>query len=202
MKRINLLFPALLLLAVACKHKSQQPPGDVQTTQDSLNSGSYLPITDLIKNDMEKVDTYAGGILKKVAAGGRKDSTYIQPAAFHKLASQFLPAELDSASFHNHFTEHSLMDETTEMLNFIYTAKDPESPLRNVMVFLQPSLATDQVKRIYMERSFSSGDTTIEQKLTWKMMEYFYVVTIRQPKNGPAVTSMEKVIWDPQDFAD
>jgi hypothetical protein len=74
--------------------------------------------------------------------------------------------------------------------------------LRNVMAFLQPSLATDQVKRIYMERSFNSGDTTIEQKLTWKMMEYFYVITIRQPKNGPAVTSMEKVIWDPQDFAD
>jgi hypothetical protein len=88
------------------------------------------------------------------------------------------------------------------MLNFIYTAKDPEPSLRNVMVYLQPTLANDQVKRIYMERSFNSGDTSIEQKLTWKMMEYFYVITIRQPKNGPAVTSMEKVIWDPQHFAD
>ncbi len=202
MKRINLIFPALLLLAVACKHKPQQPAGDVQPTQDSLNSGTYLPISDFIKNDIVRVDTYAGGILKKMNTEGRKDSAYIQPAEFHKLASQFLLTELDSASFHPHFTEHSLMDETTEMLNFIYTAKDPGSSLRNVMAFLQPSLATDQVKRIYMERSFNSGDTTIEQKLTWKMMEYFYVITIRQPKNGPAVTSMEKVIWDPQDFAD
>jgi hypothetical protein len=202
MKRINLLFPALLLLAVACKHKSQQPAGNVQPTQDSLNSGTYLPITDLIKNDIVKVDTYAGGILKKMNTEGKKDSTYIQPAEFHKLASQFLLPELDSASFHDHFTEHSLMDETTEMLNFIYSPKDAGGSLRNVMVFLQPSLATDQVKRIYMERSFSSGDTAIEQKLTWKMMEYFYVITIRQPKNGPAVTSMEKVIWDPQYFAD
>jgi len=202
MKRINLLFPALLLLAVACKHKPQPPAGNVQPTTDSLNSGTYLPITDFIKNDITKVDTYAGGILKKTTIGDRKDSSYIQPAEFHKLASQFLLTELDSASFHDHFTEHSLMDETSEMLNFIYSAKDPEPSLRNVMVFLQPSLATDQVKRIYMERSFNSGDTAIEQKLTWKMMEYFYVVTIRQPKNGQAVTSMEKVIWDPQDFAD
>jgi hypothetical protein len=202
MKRINLLFPALLLLAAACKHKPQQPADDVQLAQDSLNSGTYLPITDLIKNDIVKVDTYAGGILKKNNTAGRKDSAYIQPAEFHKLAGQFLLPELDSASFHDHFTEHSLMDETTEMLNFIYTAKDPGSSLKNVMVYLQPTLAADQVKRIYMERSFNSGDTTIEQKLTWKMMEYFYVVTIRQPKNGPAVTSMEKVIWDPQDFAD
>jgi hypothetical protein len=202
MKRINLLFPALLLLAAACKHKPQQPAGDVQPAQDSLNSGTYLPITDLIKNDIVKVDTYAGGILKKNNTAGRKDSAYIQPAEFLKLAGQFLLPELDSASFHDHFTEHSLMDETTEMLNFIYTAKDPGSSLKNVMVYLQPSLANDQVKRIYMERSFNSGDTTIEQKLTWKMMEYFYVVTIRQPKNGPAVISMEKVIWDPQNFAD
>jgi hypothetical protein len=202
MKRIILLLPALLLLAVACKHKPRQPAGDVQPAQDSLNSGTYLPIADLVKNDIVQVDTYAGAILKKMNTEGRKDSAYIQPAEFHKLASQFLLTELDSASFRDHFTEHSLMDETTEMLNFIYTAKDREPSLRNVMVYLQPTLANDQVKRIYMERSFNSGDTSIEQKLTWKMMEYFYVITIRQPKNGPAVTSMEKVIWDPQFFAD
>jgi len=202
MKRIKLLLPALLLLAVACKHKPQQPAGNAQSNEDSLASSSYLPIADFIKNDIVKVDSFAGGILKKVTTERKKDSAYIQPAQFHQLANQFLLTELDSASFHGHFTEHSLMDETTQMLNFIYTAKEPAGSLRSVMVYLQPSLATDQVKRVYMERSFSSGDTAIVQKLTWKMMEYFYVVTIRQPKNGPAVTSMEKVIWDPQYFAD
>ena len=116
MKRINLLFPALLFLAVACKHKPRPPAGDVQAAQDSLNSSTYLPITDIIKNDIVKVDTYAGGILKKMNTAGRKDSAYIQPAEFHKLASQFLLTELDSASFHEHFTEHSLMDETRGLL--------------------------------------------------------------------------------------
>ncbi|OQP50909.1 hypothetical protein A4H97_03535 [Niastella yeongjuensis] len=202
MKRINLLLPALLLLAVACKHKPQQPAGDTQSAQDSLESPTYLPVADFIKSDIVKVDSFAGGILKKKDTGGKKDSAYIQPAEFHRLASQFIFPELDSATFHDHFTEHSLMDETTEMLNFIYTAKEPAGSLRSVMVYLRPSLATDQVKRVYMERSFNSGDTAIDQKLTWKMMEYFYVITIRQPKNGPAVTSMEKVIWDPQYFAD
>ncbi|MBO9200264.1 MULTISPECIES: hypothetical protein [Niastella] len=202
MKRINLLIPALILLAVACKHKPQQPAGDAQSTQDSLNASTYLPIADFIKGDINRVDSFAGGILKKGNINGKKDSAYIQPAEFHKLASQFLMPELDSTSFHEHFKEHSLMDETTQMLNFIYTAKEPAGSLYSVMVYLQPSLQTDQVNRIYMERSFKSGDTTIEQKLTWKLQEYFYVVTVRQPKNGPAVTSMEKVIWDPQLFAD
>jgi len=94
------------------------------------------------------------------------------------------------------------MDETTQMLNFIYTGKQPGWPLQNVMVYIKPSLATDQVNRVYMERAFTSGDTAVQQKLTWKMQEYFYIITMRQPKNGPAVTTMEKVIWDPQYFAE
>ena len=202
MKRINLLVPALLLLAVACKHKPQQPAVDVQSAQDSMPPSTYLPVADFIKGDITRVDSFAGGILKKGNIEGKKDSAFIKPAAFHKLASQFIFPELDSASFHDRFSEHSLMDETTQMLNFIYTAKEPAGSLQNVMVYLQPSLSSDQVKRVYMERSFNRGDTAIEQKLTWKMMEYFYVITIRQPKNGPAVTSMEKVIWDPQFFAE
>jgi hypothetical protein len=202
MKRINLLIPALILLAVACKHKPKEPAGAIQATQDSLTATSYLPVADFIRNDITRVDSFAGGILKKSNINGKKDSVYIQPAEFHKLASQFIIPELDSTSFQSHFTEHSLMDETTQMLNFIYTAKQPNWPLHNVVVYLTPSMQDDKVNRIYMERDFNSGDTTIEQKLTWKINEYFYLITIRQPKNGPAVTSMEKVIWDPQLFSE
>lgn len=202
MKRINLLIPALIILAVACKHNTKLPTEAVQPTQDSLVADSYLPVADFIKSDIIKVDSFSGGILKKANINGKKDSSYIQLPEFHRLASQFIFSELDSASFHDHFTEHSLMDETTQMLNFIYTAKQPDWPLKSVMVYLTPSMASDKVNRVYMERMFNSGDTAIEQKLTWKMQEYFYLITIREPKNGPAVTTMEKVIWDPQFFAE
>lgn len=201
MKRINLLIPALLLLAVACKHKPQQPAGG--TTPDSLENKSYLPIADFIKSDIVKVDSFAGGIVRKITVDGKRtDSSFIQPSAFHQLASQFLLPQLDSASFHEHFNESSLMDETTEMIQFIYSGKEPGWPLRNVMVYLQPSLANDQVNRIYMEKDYTSGDTTIQQRFTWKMREYFYIITVKQPKNGPAVTSMDKVIWDPEFFGE
>jgi len=203
MKRIFLFLPALFLLAIACKNKSTPPAGTVQTTQDSLESpASFLPVADFIRNDIAQVDSFAGGILRRAVINGKKDSGYIQPKVFHQLANQFLVPELDSASFHEHFKESSLMDETTQMLNFIYTLKQPDWPLRSVMVYVKPSLQTDKVNRVYMEREFSSGDTAIHQKLTWKMQEYFYIITLRQPKNGPAVTSMEKVIWDPQQFAE
>jgi hypothetical protein len=202
MKPINLLIPALIVLAVACKHQPKLPTGTVQPTQDSLATESFLPVADFIRNDIVKVDSFSGGILKKVNINGKKDSSYIQLPEFHKLAGQFIIPELDSASFHDHFTEHSLMDETTQMLNFIYTAKQPDRPLKSVIVYLTPGTQDDKVTRIYMERAYNSGDTTVEQKLTWKMQEYFYLITIRQPKNEPAVTTMEKVIWDPQFFAE
>jgi hypothetical protein len=203
MKRIFLFLPALFILAHACKQKPKEPaPGTSQSTEDSLETNSFLPVADFIKNDIARVDSFAGGIVRKMTIDGKKDSTFIQLPAFHQLANQFLVPQLDSASFHEHFRESSLMDETTQMLNFIYTSKQPDWPLQKVMVYVQPSLQNDKVKRIYMERVFTSGDTAIQQKLTWKMQTYFYIITLRQPKNGPAVTSMEKAIWDPEYFAE
>lgn len=201
MKRINLLVPALLFLAIACKHQPKQTEGTV-IAQDSLENKNYLPVADFIRNDITRVDSFSGGIVRKVTIDGKKDSNYIQLPAFHQLAGQFLLPELDSASFHQHFTESALMDETTQMINFIYNGKQADWPLRNVMVYLKPSLANDQVNRIYMEKEFMSGDTTVQQRFTWKIREFFYIITVKQPKNGPAVTTMDKVIWDPQFFGE
>jgi hypothetical protein len=53
-----------------------------------------------------------------------------------------------------------------------------------------------------MEKDFTNGDTTIQQRFTWKMQEYFYIITVKQPKDGPAVTTIDKVIWDPQFFGE
>jgi hypothetical protein len=202
MKRIYLFLPALLLLAAACKQKSKQTESTVQSTEDSLANGSFLPVADFIRNDIAKVDSFAGGVVRKMTIDGRKDSSFIQLPVFHQLANQFLLPELDSASFQAHFKENSLMDETSGMLNFIYSQKQPDLPLRSVTVYVKPSLQNDKVDRVYMERDFISGDTAIQQKLSWKMQEYFYIITMRQPKNGPAVTSLEKVIWDPQHFGE
>lgn len=202
MKPIKLLLPALLLLAVACKHKPKQPAAETPESNDSVANSGYLPVADFIKNDIIKVDSFAGGILKRVNKNGKKDSVYIQIPEFKKLAGQFLLPELDSASFSQHMTESSLMDNTSEMLNFIYMPKQVDWPLRKVMIYLKPSLADDKVDRIYIEKEFTRGDTSIHQKLNWKIQEYFYTITIQQPNNGPAVTTLEKVIWDPQHFAE
>jgi hypothetical protein len=198
----KLVLSLVICLAIACKDKSPQQPTTPATTTEDSTTGSFMPVADLIKQDIKHTDSFAGGILNKRTINGKKDSVFIQPADFHRIANQFLLPELDSASFRQNFTESSLMDESSQLLNFIYTAKNADHPLQKVMVYIKPSLTTDKVTRIYMERNASSGDTLVQQKFTWKMEEYFYILTIRQPKTGPAVTSMDKVIWDAQLFAE
>jgi len=203
MKLIKFLLPALIVMVIACKHKSNTPAAaTVPDPQDSVSSGSFLPVAEFIKNDITRVDSFSGGILRKAITNGKKDSAYIQLPGFHQLANQFLLPELDSASFRAHFTESSLMDETTEMLNFIYTPKQANWPLQKVMVYVSPATTGDKVDRIYMEKDFTRGDTSFHQKLTWKSGEYFYIISLEQPNNGPAVTSIDKVIWDPQHFSE
>jgi hypothetical protein len=92
------------------------------------------------------------------------------------------------------------MDETTEMINFIYPAKDTSTRLRKVVVYIRPSLSVDKVNRIYMEKEFRDGQDFVQQKLTWVIEKYFYILTIKHPQQGSPVTSIEKVIWDPQSY--
>jgi hypothetical protein len=201
MKSLHLLLPVIIAGLFSCKQKNQPAPAPVNTVTDTTHT-TYLPVADFIRSDIKRVDSFAGGILQKRIIDNRKDSLFIQPADFHRFAANFLGPELDSASFKNNFTEESLMDETTEMLNFIYTSKNPALSVRKVIVYVNPSLSVDQVSRIYMEKEFAGGgDTLVQQKLTWKMRESCYQLTVRLPKEGGSITSVEKMIWDPQHFA-
>ncbi|AXY77259.1 hypothetical protein D3H65_26190 [Paraflavitalea soli] len=204
------LFPALLviLFITACKDNSSQSAANTPAAgKDSTVTDStlaYLPIIELIRQDLRHVDSFAGGILKKTTINGKKDSLFIKPAVFHQLAAAFLMPELETTTFRQKFTESSLADESTGQLQFIYTPNDPALALRNVVAYITPSTSSsgDQVSRFYLEKEWAAGDTTIQQKLTWKTRQYFYIVTIRQPKKGPAITSIEKLIWDPEQFGE
>lgn len=199
--------PALLAIIVlaSCKNKGSQPPPastspGVDTTQRAQDTGTFLPITDLLRQEMLRVDSFAGGILRKTTINGKKDSLFIKPEAFKQAANAFFMPELETGAFRRSFTENSLMDATTEMLQFMYTPKDPANALRNVVVYISP--VNSQVNRFYFEKEWSAGDTLIQQKLTWKARQYFYIITMRQPKQGAPTTSIEKLIWSPEHFGE
>lgn len=202
--KLNLLILAICTcMAIwSCKEKTAKAPAETPATDSATSPDkeiSYLPVVDLIREDIRRVDSFSAGILYKKETT-RKDSSYIKPDEFKKMAEQFLLPELDSSKFQQLFGHESFMDETTEMINFIYPAKDTSTALRKVVVYIRPSLSVDKVNRIYMEKEFREGQDFVQQKLTWVIEKYFYILTIRHPQQGSPVTTVEKVIWDPQSY--
>jgi hypothetical protein len=201
-------FPAFLLIlivAISCKNKAGQPAAGSKGSDSTAAADSnlnYMPVADLIRADLKYVDSFAGGILKRTTINDKKDSSYIKPAQLHLEAQAFLIPELEPEAFRKSFKETSLMDETTQLLQFIYTPVDATSSLRNVVVYVDPASTNNDVSRVYLEREWASGDTLIRQKLTWKMKQFFYIITTREPKQGNSITSIEKLIWDPMQFED
>ena len=188
---------------VACKNNKQSSaPAESEAVPISKEPKSYLPIASFIIEDIKKVDSFASGILLRTQTGQKTDSAFIQPADFKKMAGEFLVNDLDSAVFYKEFTEESLADQATKTLNLIYTSGNSKTILRKAIVYVTPSQTTDKVTRIYMEKENQSGDTTIKQKLTWKIKQYFIITEIRQTPQGFNAVRTQKVTWDPQLFAD
>ena len=125
-------------MAIACKQKTQTGRRPISHAATPCQH-RILYRCRLLQGDIRNVESYAAGILRKATIKGKKDSAFIQLPDFQRIAKQFLLKELDSALFQEPFQETSFMDQTTQMLNFIYTQKNTDSPLQKVMVYVKPS---------------------------------------------------------------
>lgn len=187
---------AIAVIAAACNsntatdEKAAIPKADTDTVKN------YLPVLDLIKEDIKRVDSFAGAILLRTSTEKKKDSSYIDLVAFNKSTADFLPGELEIASFQNNFKESSFVDESSQVVNFMYTPTNTDATVRKVVIYIPPSLGTDKVNRVYMEKEFKKGDTIISQKLTWKMRSYFIIAENRQTPDGKSTVTTRKAIWD------
>ena len=199
MKFILIVITGMCLLT-SCKNTNNKT---VEVENTDTTSGSFMPVPDFLKEDLRKVDSFSGGIVLKTLRDDKKDSVFISMDDFKERSKAFLLEDLDSATFNREFTETSIMDETTSLLNFIYMAK-PGSPttVRKVVVYIAPSLATDKINRIYIEREFSRGDTVVSQKMTWKLRQYWMLAEEGSVPGKVNYMSVQKAIWDPTKFGE
>jgi hypothetical protein len=65
-----------------------------------------------------------------------------------------------------------------------------------VDVLAEPHLTNDRVQSVYLEMSSGSEDSLVLKKMYWKAGKSFSILQIYQPKNGKAITSQTKVVWD------
>jgi hypothetical protein len=188
---------AMLLICWACS--DSKPDKKATAAPARVEKKNYFPVLDYLKSEVAFVDSFPLGIVKYRSDRGKKDSAFIKTAEFDSLAREFLAPDLDSAGFEENYSESSFLDQTSQSLTFTYSAINPRNRVKRVDVLATPDPAMDKVKSIYIEKSYSSGDTSFTKKMYWKAKKNFQIISIWQTPNQPAQSSQMKVVWDNHD---
>ena len=174
------------------------PDADSLARKDSM-SNAFFPVGDYLMTEILHVDSLPVAIVRYTTQKGRTDSAFISPAEFNNLAKQFLVTEFRDGSFQKKYRESSFMDKTTQSVTFTYSTPDRDLPLQRVDVLAAPGPAhngTNQVKSIYLEKTFTSGDTLVLQKMFWKADRNFQIITRTNVHGKPLADKQVKVVWD------
>ena len=191
-----LFFACGLLLLCACGNRQQPASASGEPPKTDTTTDQFFPIADYLQSEIRYVDSTPLAILKSETFNDRKDSTFLTPAEFHRLASTFLLPGLDADSLKKNYTENSFSDKTTGYLTFTYSPKDKDLPLQRVDVVVSPGRGVDKVKSIYLERVARESDTLTVTKMYWEARHSFQVITSLQPAGKTPLFRQLKVVWD------
>lgn len=193
---MNYRFLALASFVLfACGDRN---PATTETSAvgDTTNNAAYFPVMDFLKSEIAKVESEPVGIKKFTTSTTVSDSGYIQPEEFRRLASEFLPAALNDSIFRKQFKETSFMDKATGGATFFYNTANNDLDLKRVDVVTEQTDTYDKIKSIYLEKSYTKGDSSIVKKLFWKPERNFQVITQVYKKSAAPATELVKVVWD------
>jgi hypothetical protein len=186
------------LLCRACAHHPRQPssqPADTLSKPDTAGN-AYFPVADVLESEIRQIDTMPVAIRKYIIRNGHTDSAFIKPAEFHLLAMQFVVPEFRNGQFEKDFTETSFIDNATHAATFTYSTANKDLALQRVDVIAVPRGTVHQLKSVYLERSRVSGDSSILDKMFWRVGRQLQVISLISVKGAPPVQRQLIVSWN------
>jgi len=201
MKHLIALCLAGATLFGACSNHKQPTPSqtDFLAHADSaagISQNSFFPVAEYLEAEILRTDSSLLALKKLTTRNGHTDSAFISIPEFNQLAIQFVPHELADSSFEKTYTETAFQDKTTRSITFTYAPMDAGAPLQRVDVLTVPGQQAQQVKSVYLEKTRTSGDSVILQKLYWKAQKSFTIATVIHVKGKPAGEEQVRVVWD------
>lgn len=167
-----------------------------ETTPAALDSKQYFPVRDFLKSEIRYVDSLPGGIKMYEVKDGRTDSSYIDAATFDRLALEFIPPDIDSASLHQHFEEQSFFDNSVNASTFIYSARSGNPVINRIHVLSSPDAAYDKVTSIFMEKMVEANDSLTLKKMSWKPGKEFTINSEIRFRDNTPIQRQLRVVWD------
>jgi hypothetical protein len=192
--KILIGFCVLVLLGCNSAEKESKSVKSIDTAQKEK---SYFPVVDFIRSEIRYVDSLPVAIIKYTTQNGITDSTIINVDQFHRLAEEFIPAELNKESFEKNFSETSFFDNTTQFASFLYSTDKKDLQVSRVDVLAKPDdVVYNKVNSIYIEKVIEKPDTSIIRKMYWKAGKNFQINTEIRTADQKIVGNQVKVVWN------
>jgi len=182
------LLVTFLPFAFSCQTKSKEETSD---------SEPYFPIKSYIGSQIAHVDTSLYYIRRIETQNNNSDTSVIKREDFKEQAKDFLEIpDLTQKKWKDDYTETKIFDEVLQSAIITYTSKEADAEVRRQEVIIKPHANEgDQVKTIFIDRTFEDASSTIQQKMLWEVNKWFRVVTITQKPNKPEQIKTVQVIW-------
>lgn len=177
------------IIAIGCGQQGNKPAPSV--TADSVK---YYPLDYYWKNQKRNIDSSPFYIYKIITSGNKKDSSEITNAECNALAAYFYGLNTNDDHFKKNYKETVFRDESTTSITFNYTALNDTVPVRSIDILIDPG--TQDVKRVFISKSYSRADTVITEKAGFKSNASFYINTVKEIKDVLPLQQQMVVVWN------
>ncbi|MCX8020171.1 MAG: hypothetical protein N2747_06725 [Chitinophagaceae bacterium] len=190
-KHITLLF--LLITPIGFFASCKKNPKQKKT---------FISAVSLIQSQIRHVDSSFYPIIKTITYNSaHTDTVYVPREQFAEEARDFLTIpDLSAKKNAKRFVEEKpFYDELLDKVVIRYTPQKPEKEdVKSIELLIAPGkdTANDVVQSIMITREKMAGDSTIDEKLLWKMNKSFQKVTIIRNAEGKESVIVTKVKWN------
>jgi hypothetical protein len=181
-----------LLVAASC-HSRETP--DSKKALVVSDTAKYYPLTVFFRAQKEYVDLRDFPIYLIREKDGRKDSTGITKEAFLAISNSF-SLQADRFQKNKHLYKESVFqDLSTSSYTLNYTPVQYETTeIQNIDILLAEE--TNLVKRVFLKRVYTSGDSSITEQYSWKADKSFQITRFIKKGEHFSSTETQYVNWN------
>jgi hypothetical protein len=159
----------------------------------SNDSSFFYPVREYISTQLATADTIKNIYYSYSEDNIKKDSAIIDSEKLYQLVTPFLNDDINDLKIKRYYRETIFHDLSTASNTFTYTSVNNNLPLQTLDVLLDT--VTNLVKRVDISKSFTKGDTLVDEKMWWRTNEGFSINRILQLPNKKETVQQINVSW-------
>jgi hypothetical protein len=194
MKWIPVCFLFIFSCIITACHTNN---GGIKKNLPVADTAKYYPLNQFFKEQLQYVDLRNFSIYQLSNVDGKKDSSSISKDELLAWGTFFIR---QSAFFQQNkqlYKESVFQDLSTKSYTLNYTPFDQHTTdIQNIDILLDDE--TNIVKRVFIKRVYTAGDTTITEQYNWKAYKSFQLTRYKTTMANYTSSGITYVNWNDQ----